>query len=122
MFYSGFTENMKNQVMKSPYLRARILDLTQKRVAMELKEGMLSGDIDKIKGEQSKEEELFKRRDQRQAELLVSLEEVVSRDIDGMICKMESKGFIRVCLSTRLPLPPTLFPCSRMLRVEIQEI
>lgn len=100
MFYSGFTENMKNQIMKSPFLRARILDLAQKRVAMEFKEGMLSGGIEKTNGEQAKEEELFKRENQRQAELLTSLEEVVSRDIDGMICKMESKKFIRVCPST----------------------
>ena len=103
MFYSGFTENMKNQIMKSPFLRARILDLAQKRVAMELKEGMLSGGIEKVTGEQAKEEELLKRKNRRQAEFLASLEEVVLRDIDGMICKMENKKFIRVCLSTELP-------------------
>ncbi|KAF8453135.1 hypothetical protein BGX38DRAFT_1268907 [Terfezia claveryi] len=106
VFYSGFTENMKNQTMKSSFLRARILDLAQKRVEMELKEGMLSGGIEKIKGEQEKEEELRKRKNRRQAELLASLEEVVSRDIDGMICKMENKKFIRVCPSTGLPLIP----------------
>ena len=98
MFYSGFTENMKNQIIKSPFLRARILELAQKRVAMESKEGILSGGIEKIKGDQAKEEELFKRKNRRQAELLASLEDVVSRDIDGMICKMENKRFIRVCL------------------------
>lgn len=106
MFYSGFTENMKNQIMKSPFLRARILDLAQKRVAMELENGMLSGGVEKIKGEQAKEEELLKRKNRRQAELLGNLEEVVLRDIDGMICKMENKKFIRVCPSTESPPPP----------------
>lgn len=89
---------MKNRVLNSPLLKSRILELAQNRVEIELEAGMLSGGIDKIKGgEAAQAYELSKRKERRFMELLESLNEVVWRDLDGMICKMENKRFIRVC-------------------------
>lgn len=97
VYYSGFTENMKNKIMNSPLLRKRIQELATSRVVVELKEGLLSGGLEKIKGgEAAKGKELEKRRETRLRELLASLNEVAAREIDGMICKMENKTFIRV--------------------------
>lgn len=94
---------MKNRILNSLLLRNRIQDLASNRVEVELSEGLLTGNMEKIKGEEAKQKELQKRKDKRLNELLVSLNEVASRDIDGMICKMESKRFIRVCQQA-LPL------------------
>ncbi|KAF8471716.1 putative acyltransferase [Kalaharituber pfeilii] len=95
VFYPGFTENMKNRVLNSELLKQRILDLATKRVEVELKEGLLSGGIEKIKGEEAQAKEIANRKKRRLRELIVSLNEVAARDVDGMICKFESKRFIR---------------------------
>ena len=113
---------MKNRVLNSPLLKARILELARNRVEIEVEAGMLSGGVDKIKGGGAAQaKELSKRKEQRFMELLESLNEVVWRDLDGMICKMENKRFIRVCrmgktdekrdktLPGILSAPPSLF-------------
>ncbi|KAL6719200.1 hypothetical protein ACLMJK_003437 [Lecanora helva] len=84
IFYSGFSENMKATVLRTPMLRRRIEDLAQSRVEEEEKQGLLGGEKDKLKN-----------RGKRKTEIESSLEEVAGHLTDGMICKMESKRFIR---------------------------
>ncbi|KAL2018491.1 hypothetical protein VTK56DRAFT_776 [Thermocarpiscus australiensis] len=85
IFYSGFTEHIKNQVMSAPLLQAKIAQLADMRLAVEEKEGLLNdGDKD-----------FAAKRAQRRAVLVQSLQEVAEHLTDKMICKFESKAFIR---------------------------
>ena len=84
IFYSGFSENMKAAIMRTPMLRRRIEDLAQRRVEVEEGLGLLGDEKDR-----------FKSKMRRKAEIETSLQEVALELTDGMICKMESKRFIR---------------------------
>lgn len=84
IFYSGFTEEMKAGVSDSPMLKSRIRELAQRRVDVECDEGLL--------GEGEKR---ARRCQQRRDEIEQSLKEVAADLTDKMICKMESKRFIR---------------------------
>lgn len=84
IFYSGFSENMKVAVMKTPMLRRRIEDLAQRRVEVEEQSGLLGDEKDRIVNK-------FRRK----TEIEMSLHDVALELTDGMICKMESKRFIR---------------------------
>lgn len=79
VFYSGYTERMKAMVLKSPILRAKIVELANKRVKEEAE--TLGADGGK--------------RRQRRQELEEQLSDVADLWTDQMICKMESKRFIR---------------------------
>lgn len=80
VFYTGFSETMKERVMNNPMLRAKIADLAERRVKVEEEKGLL--------GEQGAKEK-------RMLEIENSLVEVSEKMTDDMICKMESKKFIR---------------------------
>ena len=84
IFYSGFSDNMKAAVLRTPLLKQRIRGLAQRRVDVEATRGLL-GDG----GERQR------RSLQRQQEIEKDLQEVAENLTDGMICKMESKHFIR---------------------------
>ena len=84
IFYSGFSENMKNAVMKTPMLQQRIRELAVRRVQVEKADGLLGEGLEKVTKEQ-----------QRREEIETSLKEVAWEWTDSMICKMESKRFIR---------------------------
>jgi glycerol-3-phosphate O-acyltransferase len=84
IFYKGFSENMISNVMSTPMLRAKIEELATRRLAEEEKMGLL--------GEGAKRE-TNKRK--RREELVGNLEDVVKETLNNMICKMESKAFIR---------------------------
>ena len=84
IFYSGFSANMKATVLRTPMLRRRIEQLAQQRVDVEEEQGLLGDEHDKSRN-----------RARRKAEIETSLQEVAADLTDGMICKMESKTFIR---------------------------
>jgi hypothetical protein len=85
IFYPGFSENMKVAVLSTPILQRRITELTDKRIAVEEKEGLLN-----------KEDRFYaSKKAQRRAFIEQSLQEVCEKLTDDMICKMESKTFIR---------------------------
>lgn len=84
IFYSGFSDNMKAAVMRTPMLKRKIEQLAQHRAEIEEEQGLLGN------GENS---DGIKRR--RVADIETSLQEVAADLTDGMICKMESKRFIR---------------------------
>ena len=84
IFYSGFTEEMKAGVSNSPMLKSRIRELAQRRVDVECDEGLLG-----------EGENRDRRCQERRDEIEQSLKEVAADLTDKMICKMESKRFIR---------------------------
>lgn len=89
IFYHGFSENMKNAVLSAPLLNARIADLAEKRIVIEENRGLFG---DKTKNN-SKEYQIKKA--QRRTVLEQGLREVAEKWTDEMICKFESKTFIR---------------------------
>lgn len=85
IYYSGFTENMKNLVLSAPVLQARISELAERRLAVEERDGLLNRD----------DEDFAAKRSQRRAAVVAGLQEVAEKLTDGMITKFESKTFIR---------------------------
>ena len=84
VFYAGFSEKMKATVMSTPMLMAKIDELAEKGVQAELSRGILR----ESNGSTQK-------RDQRKREIKDSLNDVAEDLTDKMICKMESRRFIR---------------------------
>lgn len=85
IFYSGFSDNIKSHILASPLLQSKMNELAEARLTVEEKDGYL--DV--------KPGPLEKKRTERRNELKGSLEDVVDSIMDNMICKMESKRFIR---------------------------
>lgn len=85
VFYSGFSDSMKASVMQTPMLRAKIVELAAKRLTVEEDEGSLDTTSASYKGVRAS----------RRVEIEGSLRDVAERMTDEMICKMESKRFIR---------------------------
>ena len=80
IFYNGFSDQMKRMVMQSPLLQAKVTQLAQRRVGVEEAEGSTWEDGGRVKREQ---------------EIIKQLNEVAAQWTDQMICKMESRRFIR---------------------------
>lgn len=93
IFYSGFSENMKASIMRAPLLQEKIEALAEARTSREEEEGLLGND-----------DTLGRKKDRRKQELKLSLIEVTAKMIDEMICKMESKRFIRAAYYTSTQL------------------
>ncbi len=100
IFYSGFSEEMKAKVLSNPMLLRKVRQLAAQRVEVETKEGLLG--VQMMNGEEDLGEADRKRR--RRIQIEESLMEVSDTITDNMICKMESKRFIRGAyyLSTQL--------------------
>lgn len=84
IFYSGFSDNMKAAVLRTPLLKQRVRELAQRRVNVEAAQGLLGEGGERQRGSLRRLEEIEK-----------GLQEVAENLTDGMICKMESKHFIR---------------------------
>jgi hypothetical protein len=112
IYYSGFSENMKAAVMSTPILQRRISELAEKRIAVEVREGLLDKD----------DRSFVSKKAQRKAFIEQSLQEVAEKLTDEMICKFESKTFIRGAyylvaqLLTRAYHQGTCFPALRVTR------
>ncbi|KAJ5832760.1 hypothetical protein N7474_001071 [Penicillium riverlandense] len=87
VFYSGFTDRMKSLILDSPLLKNKVTELASTRLAVEEKEGLLAIHEGNLPPEE--------KRARRKNELEGNLKQVVDRMMDNMICKMESKRFIR---------------------------
>ena len=72
IFYSGFSENMRAAVMRTPMLKRKIEDLARRRVEVEERSGLL-GD----------EKDIFGNKTRRKAEIETSLQEVALELTDG---------------------------------------
>lgn len=90
IFYPGFSENMRSMVMAQKKLQSKISELAQRRVEQELHEGLLGA-----KGLDGEEAQYRQRRLERRQEIENQLQEVAENWTDKMICKMDSKYFIR---------------------------
>ena len=84
IYYPGFTENMKTAVMATPMLQRKIKELAERRVAVEQEQELLGDGLETVH-----------RREKRREEIETSLKEVAWDWTDAMICKFESKRFIR---------------------------
>ncbi|KAK4236220.1 hypothetical protein C8A03DRAFT_17114 [Achaetomium macrosporum] len=85
IFYSGFSEHIKSQVMSAMVLQAKIAQLADMRITVEEKEGLLN----------KNDKDFWAKRAQRRSVLIQSLQEVAESMTDNMICKFDSKPFIR---------------------------
>lgn len=83
IYYRGFSDRIKAAVLRTPILKKQIASLAAQRVEFEGVQGIL--------GEHAIELQKMKRKQ----EIEQSLEEVASNWTDAMICKLESKAFIR---------------------------
>lgn len=90
IFYPGFSENMKSMVMRQETLKKQILVLANKRVEVELHDGLLGA-----LGVEGENVEHKSRREARRREIEDQLRQVAEAWIDKMICKMDSRYFIR---------------------------
>jgi 1-acyl-sn-glycerol-3-phosphate acyltransferase len=90
IFYPGFSERMKGMVMQQPKLKGKIGELAAKRVEAEMLEGRLGP-----MGLDGEQEEWKTKREERRRELEGQLGGVAEQWTDGMICKMDSRYFIR---------------------------
>ncbi|ROV93153.1 hypothetical protein VMCG_08733 [Cytospora schulzeri] len=88
IFYSGFSDNMKNAILSAPLLNESISNLAGQRLAVEESQGLLGASE-----KDSREYEM--RKAQRRGFLENGLREVAEKWTDQMICKLESKIFIR---------------------------
>ncbi|KAJ5946840.1 hypothetical protein N7454_003679 [Penicillium verhagenii] len=86
VFYSGFSERMKSFILSSKILQEKIRELALTRLSVEESEGLIAI----VEGHT-----LDEKRGRRRHDIETSLREVVDKMMDDMICKMESKKFIR---------------------------
>ncbi|KAI9703903.1 MAG: hypothetical protein M1836_007677 [Candelina mexicana] len=85
IFYPGFSEKMKNMVLSTPMLQRKIEGLAERRLEVEQQRGLL-GSQDRLH---------TSKRAQRKYVIEQSLQEVAQNAANDMICKFESKSFIR---------------------------
>ncbi|OJJ98694.1 hypothetical protein ASPACDRAFT_121257 [Aspergillus aculeatus ATCC 16872] len=86
IFYPGFSERMKSRILASPLLQGKVKELAELRLAVEVQEGLL----DVVPGPSRDAKKVHRR-----TEIETHLKEVVDSMLENMICKMESKRFIR---------------------------
>ncbi|KAI1332405.1 acyltransferase-domain-containing protein [Xylariaceae sp. FL0255] len=85
IYYSGFSEQMRNSVVSAPLLQNRISQLADKRLEVEEREGWLKKD----------DKDYAAKRAHRRVVIQSGIREVAEKMTDDMICKFESKTFIR---------------------------
>jgi len=85
IFYPGFSEQMKTAVVSAPLLQKRISELAEKRLKVEETEGWLRKD----------DKDYATKRAHRRVEIESGIREVAEKMTEDMICKFESKTFIR---------------------------
>ncbi|KAK3935658.1 putative glycerol-3-phosphate acyltransferase [Diplogelasinospora grovesii] len=88
IFYSGFTEHIKSHVLSAPLLQSKISQLADLRLTIEERDGLF--------GHPAHDDKEFQiKRANRRSVLIQSLQDVAENLTDNMICKFESKTFIR---------------------------
>jgi len=85
IFYPGFSEKMIADVLATPILQERIGELAEKRLDVEEKDGLLKKD----------DPFYTAKRAHRKTVIEQGLQELSEKLTGDMICKMESKPFIR---------------------------
>ena len=85
IFYTGFSENMITNVLATPILQAKISELAEKRILVEEELGVLN----------KSDRKYMEKRTKRKNVLEHGLNELSEKLVGDMICKMESRPFIR---------------------------
>lgn len=85
IYYPGYSDNIKRLIVESPLLRNKVTELAESRLQVEQSEGWYGDNPDAVQ----------KARSRRKTEIVQSLRDVVDKMMDNMICKMDSKPFIR---------------------------
>lgn len=85
VFYSGYTEKIKSGIMASPNMQRKLAELTNKRLEVEEQEYLLDRTSPTFEMDKA----------MRKEEIISSLREATNTMIENMVCKMESKYFIR---------------------------
>ena len=85
VFYSGYSDMIRKATVASSTLQKKLADLTERRLEVEEQELLLDKNSATYEGDKGR----------RRQEIIESLAQVVNKMIDNMICKMESKYFIR---------------------------
>ncbi|KAK6383067.1 hypothetical protein LTS17_003737 [Exophiala oligosperma] len=85
VFYPGYTANIKSATMSSPLLRRKVVELTERRLKIEEQENYLD----------ESSPTYLQEREKRRHEITSQLIDITSNMVDAMICKMESKPYIR---------------------------
>jgi hypothetical protein len=99
VYYPGFTDNMKQLTLAQPRLKSKMRSLAEKRVQVEVKEGQFGG-INATGEEPAVKAARTARRKQIERELL----SVADDWSDKLICRMESRYFIRFAYYTATQL------------------
>ena len=86
IFYAGFSDHIKSQVLSADLLQQRIAEMAELAVAREAKAGWLPSPSDR---------DYDMKRTRRRSQIAAWLNEVAQQWTDRMICKFESKTFIR---------------------------
>ena len=85
VFYSGYTEKIRSGIMASPMLQQKLAELTDNRLEVEEQEHLLDRTSPTFETDKAV----------RKGEIISSLREATDTMIDNMVCKMESKYFMR---------------------------
>ena len=91
VFYPGFTDEMTNRVLSNPLLVNKIQELAKLRVEKESQEGIPGNGYGELLGKPV----ALDKEEARRKEIEAQLREVAEELVDKMICKMDSKTFIR---------------------------
>lgn len=85
IYCPGYSDNIKRLVIESPLLQSKVAQLAEARLQVEQSEGLYGQSPDAVKNARAR----------RKKEIVQSLRDVVDTMMDNMICKMDSKAFIR---------------------------
>lgn len=85
VFYGGYTDKIKTTVMRSEILQKRLVDLTDKRLKEEEAQLLLDPSSPTY----------LRDREQRRSAIVTSLVDITRDMVDKMMCKMDSKPYIR---------------------------
>ncbi|KIW82119.1 hypothetical protein Z517_05146 [Fonsecaea pedrosoi CBS 271.37] len=112
VFYPGYTANVKNTVMASPLLRQKIVELTEERLKVEEKEHLLDTTSPMYLPE----------REKRRHEITSQLIEITADMLDKMVCKMESKMYIRAAFYGTTQLLTRAYSAIHVSEAEVRRL
>ncbi|ETN42203.1 uncharacterized protein HMPREF1541_04144 [Cyphellophora europaea CBS 101466] len=84
-FYPAYSENLKSLVMKSPILQQKLSQLTEARLKVEEEQHLLDSDSPSY----------LQDKEIRKTQIISNLVEITQDMLDKMMCKMDSKPYLR---------------------------
>lgn len=84
-FYPTYTDDLKNLVMKSPILQKKLLELTDARLRVEEEQHLLDPSCPTY----------LQDKEARKGQIISNLVDITQDMLDKMICKMDSKTYLR---------------------------